>query len=209
MKELQLGLPAKQIPLTQNPPPPPELDAEYEACRARPTSDISLHMPLLRELAAQCAHVTEFGVRGADGSTVALLAGQPETMVSWDCAPAHIVNQRVHSLLGARGRTLWYPRVGDSLSCFIEETDLLFIDTYHSGKQLFAELNRHGWQVRKWIVCHDTFTFGWRGEDGREPGLLYALREFQQHVAFPIWQLKVKDEQQNGLVVLERVDVHP
>lgn len=183
-------------------------------------SDICEHMPILRELAEKCEHVTELGMRRANGSTVAFLAGQPETLVSYDLEPRYIVSTAVADLLnvavvnnvwtGKIGRTTFQPRVGDSLKIVIEPTDLLFIDTWHVYKQLFAELMRHAdpleRKVRKYIVLHDTFTFGWRGEDGSEPGLRTAAWHFQKQTT-PTWGVKYDWSNNNGLTVLERADV--
>ncbi len=61
-------------PVTMPVAPGANLYVHYaEACGK--SSDIHEHLPLLRQLAARCAHVTEMGVRYADGSTIALLAG--------------------------------------------------------------------------------------------------------------------------------------
>lgn len=182
------------------------------------TVDICEHLPLLRDLAQECEHVTEIGVRNADGSTVAFLVGQPSTLVSWDLNPWAIVSQPVADLLalGAPhadgrwrvGRTLFQPRVGDSTQILIEPTDLLFIDSYHTARQLKNELEHlaspPAVTVRKYLVFHDTITFGEQGEDGSSPGLRAAIRWFQREHAFPLWQLVEDRPNNNGLVVLKR-----
>lgn len=181
-----------------------------QACET--PSDIKEHLPLLRELASKCKHVTEFGMRWANGSTIAFLAAQPETFVSWDIEPASVVSQQVLNLIRARGKTLFQPRCGDTLKIApIEDTDLLFIDTLHKGKQLLAELKRHirpqvsPLQVRKYLVFHDTATFGYKDEVGEGPGLRPAIRDFQLHHAFPHWKLIEDRQNNNGLAVLEHI----
>ncbi len=47
----------------------------------------------------------------------------------------------------------------------IDETDLLFIDTWHCYDQLFAELTKHAPKVKKYIAFHDTQTYGTRSEE--------------------------------------------
>lgn len=198
-------------------------------------SDINEHLPLLRELASRCEHVTEFGLRWARGSTVAFLAAQPKTLVSWDLEPKHVISDRVQQLLHLTGKTSFEPRVGDTLKIRIETTDLLFIDTLHTARQLLAELERHvdpkDQAVRKYLIFHDTKTFGLEGEDRSTPGLRTAIRQFQKYFAFPLWKLKHVDgdeklrraaakglalqkadgfelldlENNNGLLVLEHV----
>ena len=191
---------------------PPALDVKFKAAIAA-GGDISEHLELLRELASRCDHVTEFGLRGANGSTVAFLAAQPETFISWDVNPWAVVQQPVAELISMAGRTKFEPRVGDTRKINIEPTDLLFIDTYHTGEQLLAELKRHASppenKVCKYLVFHDTATFGMKGEDGKEPGLRAAIRFFQKCYALPLWGLKYDLSNCNGLVVLERADVEP
>lgn len=187
---------------------PDELLPCFMAAEKTP-SDINEHVELLRRLAADCDHVTEFGMRGANGSTVAFLAGQPETLISWDINPWSVVSNPVAELITKAGRTDFQPRVGDTLKIVIEPTDLLFIDTLHTARQLLSELERHADpienKVRKYIAFHDTTTFGMRGEDGSEPGLRAAIRTFQKEVAFPLWELIEDRENNNGLVVLRHV----
>lgn len=192
---------------------PTPLRNRFAEAIGRP-SDINEHLSLLYKLASECEHVTEFGLRGANGSTVAFLAAQPETFVSWDVNPWAAVSPAVAELLVMRGRTSFEPRVGDTLKIApIEPTDLLFIDTLHTARQLKAELERHADPiantVRRYLVFHDTATFGMVGEDGSEPGLRAAIRWFQRCHAFPIWELVEDRENNNGLVVLKNLRSKP
>jgi hypothetical protein len=188
---------------------PEALEQRFQAACAR-ASDINEHLPLLRELASQCEHVTEFGMRGANGSTVAFLAAQPKQFIAWDMNPYSVVSQPVADLIteNQTGRTRFQPRTGDTLEIVIEKTDLLFIDTLHTARQLWAELTRHGDplenKVRRYLAFHDTKTFGMVGEDGTEPGLRLAIRKYIKEHAFPQWSVLHDLENNNGLVVLER-----
>lgn len=193
---------------------PAWLEAMFLEARNR-ASDINEHLDLLRELASECEHVTELGMRGANGSTLAFLAAQPKKFVSWDINPASVLSRQVcdilnHMIPDNENRTLWEPRVGDSREILIEPTDLLFIDTYHTAQQLKAELERHAdpvtGKVRRYLVFHDTVTFGTKGEDGSEPGLRAAIRWFQRNHAFPLWKLIHDRQNNNGLAVLEHVN---
>lgn len=186
----------------------------YENACAMPT-DIHEHLPVLREFAAKCQHITEFGTRLANGSTVAFLAAQPKTFVAWDLDPLSIVSKTVQSLVRVAGATRFQPRVGNTLEIVIEPTDMLFIDTLHTGKQLLNELERHcdpkDAKVKKYLAFHDTATFGLVGEDGTA-GLRTAIRQFQKYFAFPLWKIardrndRLMDLQNNnGLVILEHV----
>lgn len=191
--------------------PPAPLEDYYQRCVKEP-SDINEHLPLLRELASECEHVTEFGLRWADGSTAAFLAAQPAEFVSYDIDPLAVTSETARSLALGAGRTKFQPRCGDTLKITIEPTDLLFIDTYHTARHLLSELERHADPaknlVRKYLIFHDTKTFGHVGEDGSTPGLRTAIRQFQRLFAFPLWNAVhakrglMDFENNNGLIVL-------
>jgi cephalosporin hydroxylase len=87
-------------------------------------ADLTLeHCDKLRELAAQADSVVEFGMRHGV-STVALLAGQPKQMISYD-----LHQDPVAELLKSRqGATAFSFVQGDSLSVDIEPCNVLFTD---------------------------------------------------------------------------------
>jgi hypothetical protein len=77
----------------------------------------------------------------------------------------------------------------------------LFLDTRHDYEQLREELRLHAGKVRKYLVLHDTTTFGERGETPGHRGLWPAVEEFLAQGAF---RLRERYENNNGLTVLER-----
>ncbi len=180
-------------------------EALYADACARP-SDINEHLSKLRELASQCKHVTEFGTRGGV-STIALLAAQPDYLVTWDIDPSATAGafNRFLAVRGLVGKTYFQPRVGNTLFARIERTDMLFIDTLHTYRQLAQELSLHAWRVRKYLAFHDTVTFGSRGEDGHTPGLRQAIDEFvfKEWTQKNRWEPIVDAKNNNGLVVLQ------
>lgn len=187
---------------------PPPLADLFHTARST-VSDINEHLDLLRLLASQVERVTEFGMRGGM-STIALLAGQPSSLISWDINPKAVVSNMSATLLhvAESGRCAFQPRVGDTLKISaIEPTDMLFIDSLHTAQQLKAELERHvdplEMRVKKYLVFHDTVTFGEQGEDNTVPGLRAVIRWFQKNHAFPQWKLVVDRPNNNGLAVLE------
>jgi hypothetical protein len=173
------------------------LDALYAAACSTP-SDMNEHCPTLRRLAAECRHVTEFGVRGGV-STAALLAGVAAaggSMTAYDEADCWgTINRLVDA-----GGPIGFAR-GNSLKLNIDPTDLLMIDTIHTGWHIEAELQRHAAKVRRYIVMHDTETFGTVGDDGRE-GMMPAIKRFVQ--AQPEWRIAEHHRNSHGLTVLER-----
>ncbi len=161
-------------------------------------SDIHEHLPTLRSLAVGCSHVTEFGVRFGV-STVALLAGRPDRMVSYD-VERHPAVAGIEEAATAAGIDFKFVEA-NVLSVDIDETDLLFIDTLHTYDQLIAELNRHGDKVRKYIAMHDTVTFGTAGERGGD-GLMRAINEY--FGPRNEWVLEIHHTNNNGLTVYKR-----
>lgn len=159
--------------------------------------DINHDLWILYELATRVSHITEFGVRGGV-STTAFLAAQPRVVKSYDLEPCP--NHAM--LVEAKGRVAWSFIIGNTLDVVIEPTDLLFIDTLHTYEQLSAELARHAKQVSRYIVLHDTISFGSKGEDGSEPGLIQAYSDFLK--ANPQWRVYLVSMAQNGLTVLAR-----
>ena len=163
-------------------------------------SDINEHVPVLSALAEQCDHVTEMGVRGGI-STIGLIAGNPSLYVGYDIneAPGHL------KLLAAEAGVEYSHVVASTLDVEIMATDLLFIDTLHNYAQLKEELTRHAQNVARWIVMHDTETFGKKDEVGVGPGLQQAIDEFLADNNEE-WQMVDQVTNNNGLTVLERIE---
>jgi hypothetical protein len=166
----------------------------------RTTSDINEHLPMLYFLAQQCDHVTEFGVR-TGASTLAFLhglQGRPATLRSYD------INDQygVQDSLTRWTRVEWTFSICSTLLITrIEPTDLLFVDTLHNYDQVRQELALHGDAARRWIVFHDTETFGLTGDDGGR-GINQAIDEWLE--AKPEWRIVYRTHRNNGLTVIER-----
>jgi tetratricopeptide (TPR) repeat protein len=178
------------------PPAAPTLADLYQAACSTP-SDINEHLPILHALAKECTHVTEFGTRTGI-STTAFLFAQPETLACYDL---HKFPQ-VDRLRDLAGRTRFVFHQADVRTVAIEETDLLFIDTWHVFGQLQEELRMHAAKARKHIAIHDTNTCGDKGETDGHRGLWPAVEEF---LAKGTFRIKQRFENNNGLTVLERV----
>lgn len=180
------------------------LDRYHIACNT--PSDINELLPYLRAVAERCDHITEMGVRNPT-STWAFLAGDPDKLVSYDIIRSPGVDEVEQ--LATQGKFEFIEQ--STLEADIEETDFLFIDTYHTAAQLTAELNRHSANVRKYIGFHDTTSFWETGEppyegipeemaDGR--GLRYAIEPF---IAAGDWKVDFITQKNNGLTILKRV----
>ena len=113
----------------------------------RKPSDIFEHLQTLHDLASQCDHVTEFGVRTAV-STTALLAWLKSNakMISYDLNRS----QEVVELSNLCKNFQFI--VADTREVEIDETDLLFIDTRHVSECLELELEKFSTESQK-IYC--------------------------------------------------------
>lgn len=177
--------------------PKDRLEEIYNICLVH-ECDVNRLFPTFRKYAEQCRHITEFGVRGVF-STYAFLAARPRSMVSYDVVESVNIQEAKDESKKA-GIHFEFVKA-DVLDVTIKPTELLFIDTKHTYAHLKAELERHSRNVSKWILVHDTESFGLRGEDGG-PGELQAIDEFLK--AYPEWREKERTKESNGLVVLER-----
>src|SRR5207249_1177870 len=108
---------------------------------------------------------------------------------------------QVETLMYAAGRTRFDFHQADVRQVEIEETDLLFLDTWHVYEQLKEELRLHAAKARRWIVLHDTTTFGDEGETAGHRGLWPAVEEL---LAQGQWRLRWRWHDCHGLTVLER-----
>lgn len=181
---------------------PASIDEWYSRAAATP-SDINEHCPTLKELASQCEHVTEFGVRRGV-STVALLAGKPKRMVSYDLTPS--AEAPALKLLAEKNGTQFEFRQGDSRSAAVEETDLLFIDTVHTAAHVLAELKNAAPKCRRYLVFHDTEPpWGYYDEGGGNGGgVRGAILQFLKEN--PEWTAVRHHPNNHGLTVLSRDD---
>lgn len=164
--------------------------------------DTKEHLPTLRKYAQECSHITEFGTRFVV-STYGLLAGKPKRLLTYDLTPDPAI-WRAAALAKENNIELGFVEK-NVLEADIEPTDLLFIDTLHDYGQLKRELELHSSKVKKYIICHDTETYGYKDQSGAGPGLMQAINEFL--AANTAWKIKERYTNCNGLLVLERGSV--
>lgn len=161
------------------------------------TSDINEHIPYLYNIALTCDSITEFGVSYGVSSRAFLYANKKLRSYDINVYPA------VSNLFNNPELIDSQYIQGDTLKINIEPCDLLFIDTKHQYYQLKEELILHAKQVNKYIIFHDTQTFGVTGDDGGI-GLLPAILEFLKYNRN--WFIKDIFTNNNGLLVLEKIN---
>ena len=173
---------------------------------------ISAHLPRLRELASGLDTVVEFGVkRGASSS--ALLLGA-KRVISYDIAPTPEA-MALKELAGER----WDYRIGDSRKAEFDAADMLFIDSQHDGIHVGAELTCAADRIGRYVVGHDTITFGSVGAKGETGTHCWNYIKGQScpewalgvRIAFdrlmirdPSWRIIAHYPESHGLLVLER-----
>ena len=168
-------------------------------------TDMQAHMPRILFYAAQAPRIVEFGVWDCT-STWGLLAGKPKWMRSYDIVRLVQVDDVEH-ITKDSGIDFQFVQKS-TLEIEIDECDLLFIDSYHSYDQLKKELELHSKKVKKWIMFHDTTTFGDHdqspaGGHGAGRGLWPAIEEFLGDRS--VWKGVVRHIDCNGLTIIERV----
>ena len=187
-------------------------------------SDINEHLPTLYKYALECNHITECGVRCAVSSYAFALGlhGKPANkLVQVDIVKSDDIEGFADECEYDGINTIFYE--GSDLHCPVEDTDLLFIDTWHIYGQLKQEFIRWHSYAKKYIILHDTTVDGEQGESIRlgsnipeqakssgfteeeiGKGLWPAIEEFLLN--HPEWRLKERYTNNNGLTVLMRND---
>ena len=188
-------------------------------------SDINEHLPTLARYASECTTITECGVRSVVSSYAFAYAlkSKPDarlTQVDLDWHPNIAVFQKDCAKEGLR--TNFYGM--SDLECPLEQTDMLFLDTWHVYGHLKRELARWHPYVKKYIAMHDTVVDGIHGEtvrlgsdaekQSRESGipvaeilkgLMPAIDEFlREH---PEWVIHQHYTNNNGLTILTRRNI--
>jgi cephalosporin hydroxylase len=184
-----------------------EIAKKFEELCSTP-SDINEHLATLKDYASKCSSVTEMGVRWVV-STWALLAGSPKWLTSYDIQHPSIYGvdmNEVHRAARRAGIAFnFYQRDVLELES-IDPTDLLFIDTLHTYGQLVLELEKFSGYVSKYIILHDTTTFGRVNEidDGScKQGIRTAMEEFLVRKR-GAWKIEQDFTNNNGLTILTR-----
>ncbi len=145
-----------------------------------------------------------------------MLLGVQRHLTSYDLVPTAAA-RRLEYAAGTR----WSYRLQSSLTAPIDPCDLLFLDSLHTYAQLHAELTRHADAVRRYLVFHDTLTFGSIGADGETgslawqpvrgmtvPAAALGIRPAidQLMMRDPSWRIMAHYLDSHGLLVLARAD---
>ena len=191
-----------------------DLETQVNSLYSTP-SDINEHFPAIIEYGQECDHITEMGVRGII-STWGWLATNPKKLIAYDIQDPSKWGgslQDVKDTAQSIGTEFEF-HLANVLEIKIEETDLLFLDTWHAYKQLKAELNLHASKVRKYICFHDTTSYANFDESGYEVwgdnwkaegvGIWKAIEEFLAEN--PNWTLEKRFMNNNGFTIIKKIN---
>jgi predicted O-methyltransferase YrrM len=191
----------------------------YEEFCKQPQYAITHHLPYLKQMAARCDVIVELGV-SAGRSSSAFLCGMPENgrLISYDVVITKSARE-LHRLAGDGGPE-WLLCHGRSEEATPGEHDMLFVDSLHTYKQVKAELDLWADHCRRWIILHDTVTFGAYAADGetgrhvpRARGSVQVTSPEQLGIRMAVDELMMRDDswhverhdwRSHGLLTLER-----
>jgi hypothetical protein len=180
-------------------------------------SDINEHLVTLKKYAEECDTIVEMGVRRIV-STWSFLSTNPKKLISLDLHNPSKFGGNIDEVYeSVKSTNIDFSFVeGSSLTYELEPCDLLFIDTWHDYLQLKKELTRHESKVNKYIILHDTVSFGFndeseydeyerpRSETNLPKGLWPAVEEFLfNNRNWVVWEKKPNN---NGLTILKRIN---
>jgi len=189
-------------------------------------SDINQHLPMLRILGASVSSILEFGVRSVTSSWAFAMGGIDRSRqglrlkyTSGDITRKPAVDL-LETLVTSCEAIEFEFIEGDDLLIPEINAELIFIDTWHVYRQLFAELQRYSNLASKYLVLHDTTLFGYQdegieghGDKAEDPnlyngikrtvGLWPAVEDFLK-LHEDEWRVLVRAENNNGLTVLIR-----
>lgn len=168
-------------------------------------SDINEHLPTLHEYAKKCETIAEFGVRDVC-SSFAFAYAKPKKLICVDIETNVYIKDFI-DLCKKENINLKFDQAS-TLNYELEPVDLLFIDTLHTYSQLKQELKLHHSKVKKYLIFHDTISYGKVNEHNtpdEKQGLVPAIKEFlQEHKE---WKEVCTYTNNNGLTILERQDI--
>jgi len=168
-------------------------------------SDINEHIPAIIKYGSECETITEMGVRGIF-STWGWLACSPKWLKCYDLHNPSKWGGDIQSVYDtAEAYKIPFTfEEKDVLKIEIDETDLLFIDTWHAYDQLKKELELHSGKVKKYICFHDTSHENSWGKPSSGKGIWPAIEEFLEENKDQ-WILKERFKNNNGFTIIERI----
>lgn len=204
-----------------------EIQKNYENAK-NISSDINEHVETLCLYATKAESILELGVSkcvSSWGFVKGLYDNNStiKTLMSCDIDKSDIVTD-VENLCKNVGINYHFYMQNDLTLDIINPVDITFIDTWHVYGQIKRELEKFAPITKKYIIMHDTVVDAVHGESVRihmdikkqseetgfpieeiTRGIIPAIDEFLE-MNKGIWQMKDHYMNNNGLMILERVN---
>jgi len=161
-------------------------------------SDVKNLLGIYEKYAKKCDSITEFR-RGNNPTSLCFAVSRPKKLCLYN-ESGFVFKEEVGIALS---ECEYVSDKSRSLTIEIDETDLLHLDTKHNYDRVLSELKNHHSKVKKYILIHDYYTFGDKGDDGRFPGIKKAVSDFIDWSGNG-WKIIEENSASNGLVVLEK-----
>jgi GT2 family glycosyltransferase len=159
-------------------------------------SDINEHLESIYQHTKGCSIAVSLGVsRGY--SAFALMLGC-QNHITVDPNPNPETLNFLNDYFGCKSKVFIQET---SQPIDLEEFDVLFIDYVHTADCVESELKAHAHKVKKFILLHDTCTFGDIGEDGKE-GIKKPITNFL--LANEQWRIVYIENKNNGMIILAK-----
>jgi hypothetical protein len=183
------------------------IESKYNQKKDTP-SDINEHLETLYTYGSKCDTIAEFGVFQVT-STYAFAATRPQKLICVDINSNDNITTFLEECKLDNINVTFVQ--ASTIDYTLETVDLLFIDTLHTYNQLTKELERHHDKVKKYLIFHDTESYGISDEinytglvadsDNGKRGLNLAISEFLQKNQN--WKIAEVFTNNNGLTVIK------
>jgi hypothetical protein len=84
-----------------------------------------------------------------------------------------------------------------------DSVDLLLVDSVHTYDQVKKELKAHSLKINKYIMFHDTVSYGAIGQDNND-GIVKAINEFLEENKE--WKIIYEVSNNHGFMILEKIN---
>lgn len=172
------------------------------------------------QIAAQCSSAVEFGVRrGVSTLSIAFGLANSESPTAWFNSydivkSSDSIDMEAYTKAAKDANVSAKFILANSRKVEIPETDLLFVDSYHSYSHFMEEMRLHSHRARKYIIMHDSSQSGTFGlQDQKEgydqdhdyknhdkEGMYNAAMDFAKMYSED-WEIFLHDNSAEGLTV--------
>ena len=161
-------------------------------------SDNNEHLEVMFQYAKKCINGMELGF-GQGRASFALLLGL-ERLYSVDTYHEPNIKNMLVDYFGDKLIT-----IESETFDFVDydSVDLLLVDSVHTYDQVKKELKTHSSKINKYIMFHDTVSYGAIGQDNND-GIVKAINEFLEENKE--WKIIYEVSNNHGFMILEKIN---